>query len=100
MGEGPHAREDALDIAIDDRHRLIETNRTDGSSRITADARERLPLLRCGRPSSGSVFYDQASGFLESARAGVIAQAGPKSKELVERCAGDRLQVGEFGHPA
>jgi len=57
-------------------------------------------LVGCGGPDSGMGFQDQASRLLKTAWAGVIAEAGPELEDAIEGGAGDRVQVGEFGHPA
>lgn len=83
------AREDADDVAIEDGSWIAVSDTGYGSGGVAADAGEGEDVIESAREFGGMFFANDEGGFLEIARAGVIAEALPKFEDVLFVCDGE-----------
>lgn len=98
--EREHAREDACDVAVDERRPFAVGDRRDRARRVRPDPRNRAQ--RCRRPGQCAVMrgHDLARAVPQVARARVVPEAGPRCEDIVERRVGERAHRRKLRHPA
>jgi len=95
-----HAREHAGDVAVDERRALAKRDRRDRACGVRPDAGHRSELGGAARQRAGESRRDLARTGVEVARTRVVAEAGPRGEDVIERCVGERLRRREARHPA
>jgi len=98
-GDAKYPRENAIDVAIEDRTRLIERDAGNRPRSVAADARKREHVVEIVWEAAVVPGDDLLRGFLQVADARVVAKAFPKFVQFGRRGAGDRFNTGEFTHP-
>ena len=92
------AREHALDVAVEDGMALIEGKRQNRAGGRAADTGQAHDAFNVTWKFPAVVSDDLARGFVQVARAGVVAQAAPEVQHTVRPGARQRTHVGEaFG---
>ena len=94
------ARQDADDIAVQNRRGLVEGDAANRAGGIAADAGQRQNLLELFRKLPTVFFHDDLRGFLQIADAGVIAETFPELVDLGRRRFGRHLNRRQFAQPA
>jgi len=95
-----HARQDARDVAIDERGALAERDRGDRARGVRADPGHLAQLGRARWQGAAVARTDLAGAGMQVAGARVVAEAGPRGEDVVERRLGERRDGREPGHPA
>ena len=93
--EREQARDHALDVAVDHRHRLAEGDARDRRRGVGADAGQ-LEQLRLGAREIAAL-DDRARRRVQSSRTRVVAEPRPLREHLLDRRRGQRLDVGKRG---
>ena len=98
--DGEMARENADDVAVEDGFGLCESDAGDGAGGVASDAGEGEDIIEAAWEGGGMFFADEASGFLEIARAGVVTETFPEFEDVLFVGDGERGDGGEVLHPA
>jgi len=100
FGDAENAGQDADDIAIQNRRRLIEGDAADRSGGVAADAGQRQNLLELFRKFPAVFIHDELRGLLQIADARVIAESFPEFVDFGRRRARGSLYGRQFLQPA
>src|SRR6266571_5061680 len=87
------AREDARDVAVEDRILFPKRDAENCRGGVVPDARQRENVFQAGWKLSTMFRDDLLSGFLQVARATVIPEAGPQAQHFFLRRSGERANV-------
>ena len=94
QGDGVEPSDDALDIAVDRRHRTVERDRRDRRRGVAADARERTQRRGLAREYAAVTLDHGAGAGMQIAGARVIAEPLPHMQDRVERGRRERRNIG------
>ncbi|CKL12582.1 Uncharacterised protein [Neisseria meningitidis] len=93
---GEHAAEYAFDVAVQNGFAAVEGEGANGGGGASAYAAEGFQVFALRRKRAAELFDDLLRGFVQVARAAVIAQARPQRQHFVLRRGGKRLNGREF----
>ena len=94
--QGKHARQDPHQVAIHGRDRFAESDRGDGGGGVRADAGQMAKLGGTRRHNAIVLGDDSACGFVQVARATVIAEPGPRLAHRGFLGSGQRCHRGKL----
>ena len=92
--------EDASDIPVDQRRALAERDRRDRAGGVGTDASHVAQLARAPGQFTGPLRIERLRARMQVARARVVAEAGPRGEDVVERRGRERGDRREALHPA
>ncbi|EET44092.1 hypothetical protein NEISICOT_02044 [Neisseria sicca ATCC 29256] len=93
---GEHAAEYAFDVAVQNGFAAVEGKGANGGGGASAYAAEGFQVFALRRKRTAELFDDLLRGFVQIARAAVIAQTRPQRQHFVLRRGGKRLYGREF----
>ena len=98
--DAKNPRQDAGDIAVQHRRRLVKSDAVDRTCGVTPDARQCDNLIELSRKISFVPGYDQAGGLVEVSRSRVVTETSPTPQNLGTLGASERAGCGESPHPS
>lgn len=93
---GKNTAENAFDVAVQDGFSSVESKGRNGGGGASAYAAERFQVFALRWKRTAELSDDLLRGFVQIARAAVIAQARPQRQHFVLRRGGKRLNGREF----
>ena len=97
--DAEEARQDANDVAVQNRRGLIECDAADCAGGVAADAGQREHGIKFARKFAIMFFHYELRGSLNVADASVVAEAFPEFMNFLRTGFSERLDVGQGRHP-
>ena len=95
-----HAAQDSHDISVQGGHRLPEGDATNRACGVTANPGQGQYVWQAFGKTAAMVGHDELGGFLQVARAAVVAEPFPQFKHLFRGGGRQGLNLRQIAHPA